>query len=212
MEIIMNKLFYIIILMIVTGCLNSPDSNPLNTPITASPPVATGIIITGTGHEPVIWGTVTDFNLDRSRIFHMFPNPTNVEINILFTLPPISQAQDSLFLPQPQYTDNISIEIVRALSPFDEVDQSNIVTGGAFFSQAGYKVRTLKDKKSDLWRYIHWIEWDLKDEFNNFVPAGFYRVYIRADNYEIYGDILVAWSEEDLPPDFPVELTIFGNN
>jgi hypothetical protein len=187
-------------MMIITGCLSSPDSNPLNTPITEPPPVATGIlIITNPYDEPTIWGTVPDFNFGRNQFFSMYPNPTNYNITLVFSI------------LEPPW--NVTVEIVRAVGPLDELDQANLITGDAYFSQAFSIVRTL-DARGWLAGGGPYFDafWDLKDEYDNSIPAGFYRVYIRNGDYEIYGDILVAWSKEDLPPGFPVELTIFGNN
>ncbi len=197
----MIKIKILLITLLLIGCSSSSDSNPLNTPITVAPRV-TGILVTdASGNILYPWGEVpgVSFNdyTSQYRIagnIYAYPNPTNGKTNIRYAVP-------SSFL-------DVSVYVVKALGPSDELDQYYMINGASnFYQKAGNIIRTLVNDEQD--RGIHILTWNLTDNNDLLVQSGFYRIFIIIGEDQYFVDILVVWSNEDLPPGFPA---IYGEN
>jgi hypothetical protein len=65
----------------------------------------------------------------------------------------------------------------------------------------------LKNHSSSVGRYRYVFDGKIN---NAYLPAGFYRVYLEADNHLLWKDILIARSKADLPPELRNKYFNFG--
>lgn len=111
-----------------------------------------------------------------------YPNPTNVQSNIQFSLP---------------YATNVRLYIVPARLSGTPDKSNSFVTGGLFAAPQGIAIKVLVDGSLNAGNYTN--RWDATDSRNNKVPAGFYRVYMEAGDNLLWRDIWIYRQKEDLP-------------
>ncbi len=205
----MKKLEILFITLLLVGCKSSSDSNPLNMPIT-TPPVVEGISITdATGQELGVWGNTDGYPSECTKenntkpgtllpaeccVHIPYPNPTNIDAVIKYDL---------------AKSATVTSYIVKAYAPNEDINQT--ILNGSYFYNSIHIIRILivDYKKQAGFNSLHW---NGADETGNPVPSGFYRVYLEINDILFWRDILVARTCDDLPPGFPIELTIFGDN
>ena len=112
-----------------------------------------------------------------------YPNPTNNSITMQFAI-----AIDT----------KVSLWLVRAKLPEDNYNNVKTNFGGVFIS-SNNKIELLKDLPLPAGYHAVMYEW--KDEDSNYLPAGFYRVFLKADGHTLWCDVLIARKITDLPPD-----------
>jgi len=117
-------------------------------------------------------------------IDHPFPNPTTDVVAIQYSLPVAAE---------------VSVWIVKGRLP--EEDPSGIKTGsgGVFVSPKNQIAAVIINNQSLTVGYYRVIfNGRVGDEY---LPTGFYRIYLKADNHLLWKDILIARSKADLPPE-----------
>ncbi len=92
--------------------------------------------------------------------------------------------------------DEAKIVIVKGLW-IGEKEKNALNTSGAITATSNLRIVRIIDKSSNH----DYVSWDLKDEDGNFVPSGFYRIYIQSEFFD--NDIL--WIDLYLILPFDVE-------
>ena len=192
----------VLILLSLNSCNNSTE--PLDTNnIDYEIPVVPGLLLTTpSGPETVgIWRNphlpngeyqyypnVYKVDIDIPgpldiRLETPYPNPTNDYVTIVFAL---------------SIDTKVSLWLVRAKLPEDNFNNLETATGGVFVT-ANSKIELLNDYPFQIGKHAVRCEW--KDKDGKLLPAGFYRVYFKADGHTLWCDVLLARTITDLPPD-----------
>jgi hypothetical protein len=117
------------------------------------------------------------------RLHTPYPNPTNSSIKIQFAL---------------SIDTKISLWLVRAKLPEDNYNNIKTTSGGVFVS-SNSKIVLLKDIQKNAG--VYQVSYDWTNEDGEYFPAGFYRIYFKADGHTLWCDVLIARKITDLPPD-----------
>lgn len=203
----MKNVSILLIIMVFIGCKS--DSDKLVSPITAAN-IVKGIKITDESNAELgSWGYTdvypdcikeenpdTSWNiiLNQYCLDWPYPNPANGSVSINFRLAKKSE---------------IKMYITKALGPNELISYSQSNLNASYFSQYNSIVTVLIEREFSVGHYV--VNWNARDADGNLVTGGFYRVYLEINNMSLWRDILIAWSESDLPPGFP-PLVNFGEN
>jgi hypothetical protein len=152
------------------------------------PVVVTGINITSEVGPEIIgqWGIVTVNGGERKSYFFPtpYPNPIKSSTSFRYAIPKES---------------DVKIWIVPAILS-TAIDKQYKQHSNALLNTPPYAIiKPLIDERKKAGIYIFY--WDTKDAYGNFVPGGFYRVYLKAGTSLLWQDILIVRSYDDLPWD-----------
>lgn len=184
----------------ISCSVTESENQPLYSPDHKTP-VTGGIIITSK-YDPTAlgaWGNPsnpTEWKLSKPPhdlsqklpsgfwLYNPYPNPAKDSSRIFFQVPEKSNAR---------------VYIVPARLMGSPDNSTSFITGGVFLSPQGIAIKVLENRLLQAGRY--WHDWDLTDDNNNPVPAGFYRVYMETGNNLLWRDILVYRDKKELPAD-----------
>lgn len=187
--------------LFIISCDNSTEPDNILT-FLIDTPVVTGLVITSADSpEPIgIWRnpqTQTSIyygnnNSNSSGILPgnmslstPYPNPTNGSISIRFFLP---------------ISTNVSVWLVKARLPEEKEKNSESLSGGAFASTGNRNIlKLMNNELKNAGSY--YLEWNGKKGNGQDADVGFYRIYLKADKYLFWQDILLARKISDLPTD-----------
>jgi len=114
-----------------------------------------------------------------------FPNPSDGYLEITFFVP---------------YGAKGKMTIVPAIGPGEELNNSTTYVNGAYFSVSGAPIRTLFNGTFESAGNYEF-NWRGRDDKNEVVPDGFYRVYLELDDdYLVWVDVFLTWDFNNLPP------------
>ena len=119
---------------------------------------------------------------DEMNMDNPFPNPTTDGVVIQFSLPVSAE---------------VSIWLVKGRLPEENPRPIETGSGGIFVSQKNRtSVVVVEKEKLSVGFYHRFFNGKIGEEY---IPTGFYRIYLKADRHIFWRDILVARSKADLP-------------
>lgn len=177
----------VLILLSLNSCNNSTEPSVFNN-IDYETPVVPGLILTSeVSPEPIgTWRNPHSPNHNNESSYFLstpHPNPTSSDVTLYYAI---------------GIETRVSLWLVRAKLPEDDFGNFQNAIGGGFV-YSNKKVVLLKDEPTRPGYYGYTFEWT--DENGKLLPAGFYRVYFKADGHTLWCDVLLARKITDLPPD-----------
>lgn len=194
----MMKRFLSIAVLCIAACRGSDEPEPLRAPGLRAPTIP-GIMITDPlGNSYGAYGSPDKFVPmqgecpDTSQVVYL---PEYYDIGPAFPMPSNRSFTLQYKLPCPS---NVSIWIVRGNYVGDSKPAS--FGNATFASPGGLGVKTVMRDEFKAGG-IYMIVWDgHSSDDGNEVSAGFYRVYVKANEILMWNDILIFDECEDLPP------------
>jgi hypothetical protein len=121
---------------------------------------------------------------DEMNMDNPFPNPTTDGVVIRFSLPVSAE---------------VSIWLVKGRLPEENPSPTVTGSGGVFVSQKDkISAIMIEKEKLSVGFYERVFTGKIGEEY---IPTGFYRLYLKADKHLFWRDVLVARSKADLPPE-----------
>ncbi|HEX2867042.1 MAG TPA: hypothetical protein VHO03_08360 [Ignavibacteriales bacterium] len=185
----------------ISCSVTESENQPLYSPDHKTP-VTGGIVITSK-YDPTplgAWGNPSNPNEWKLSGFASGPSYKGGAYGFWLENPFPDPAKDStrIFFQVPKVS-NVRVYIVPARLMGSPDNSTSLIVGGVFLSPQGIAIKVLENKL--LQPGHHWRDWDLTDNNNSPVPAGFYRVYMEAGSDLLWRDILVYRDKKDLPAD-----------
>jgi hypothetical protein len=167
----------------IIGCSDSNDPNPFASQYMSAPTVP-GIWKTDSwGNECGAWGNPSG---DPSGFILTYPNPFNPSMTIQVYV------DSSIALPAP-----VVITIVHAYGPYDTPNTVIQSAGGKVIVPDGIPVRTMEFILNPPG--IANVVWNGKNDAEELLPSGFYRIYITIGDSLQWGDVLMLYDCSDVP-------------
>jgi hypothetical protein len=191
-------MYKIIIAVFVLVLLISCDSAEMFTASTIEAPVVPGIFVNNELNQPIqewetpyspsyefpntgggVGGNLYPLKLRCS----VYPNPSYENFMLSFSIP---------------YEGHLKITVVPALGPGSDSSINSTNYSSNLAITAGKPIITLMDQhiNGDFYSYL----WNGLDDEDSVVPDGFYRVYLKFEDYLIWVDLFKVVDPEDLPP------------
>ncbi|MEA1987439.1 MAG: hypothetical protein U9N76_08130, partial [Candidatus Marinimicrobia bacterium] len=185
-----------IMLLLLYNCQDPSDSANLRSPDGITP-VVTGFYETdASGNILETYGTPSESNQDiqidncesapvdttypfgvfpmRFYLHTPFPNPCNLSTSIYFDI---------------ACKVDIVLFVVPAKLPHEPTSSYTLNSNGINKIAEGLSIRTIYEKKDGMPGYYP-ISWDGRDDYGNEVSSGFYRIYLKINEYYLWRDVL----------------------
>ncbi len=188
---IIYLLFSILPIFLINSC-NNPAGPNLIANALASPPIISGIIITGyDSPDPIgVLGKPNEKSSLPSSVFNKkssnspargcqvetpFPNPADGITYIFFSLP---------------HEAKISVWVVRGIAATEVINNYSTYSNGYFNScYKNYTKELIKEESKLAGSYR--VDWDFENDNKNSLPDGFYRVYISVNGNLMWRNIMI---------------------